>query len=254
MQTNRVRKVALGRVFIAGGGHQYEEMFRMYGWEVTTNLEHADLIQFTGGADVSPNMYGESHHPQSATSAQRDMHETALFQSTLAKGIPMAGICRGGQFLNVMNGGRMYQHVDGHAIGGTHSMIDEQTGYRCDVTSTHHQMMIPHEDGRILARPPETRCTRKEYVDNDGELFIVTPDEERYEIDVEVVYYPQTNVLCFQPHPEFIQGEKCRPYYFAQIEGRLLKNWGLMEELIECRIYDGGNGYIEPDGEGDWEE
>lgn len=35
----------------------------------------------------------------------------------------MVGICRGAQFLNVMAGGKMIQHVEGHAIHGTHEIV-----------------------------------------------------------------------------------------------------------------------------------
>ena len=52
------------KVYIVGGGGDYKSMFEGEGWEVVDCFSKADLIQFTGGADVSPALYGESTHPQ----------------------------------------------------------------------------------------------------------------------------------------------------------------------------------------------
>lgn len=196
-------------VYIIDGNAQYRQMFEKMGWEITHDLNAADLVQFTGGADVSPFIYGEKNHPTTGNDPRRDLVEAGYYALCVRMGKKMAGICRGGQFLNVMNGGRMYQDVDGHAIVGTHQCTDLVTGAKIQVTSTHHQMMVPDFHGEVLAFSRES--TRKETC--EGEYAHGTKDD-----DVEVVFYEDTNSLCFQPHPEFHGADSTREYYFSLID------------------------------------
>lgn len=202
------------KVFIVGGNQQYHRMFEMYGFEVTDSYQEADLVVFTGGADVSPNLYGEHKHPRTHSDIIRDANERELYAYITDK--PKAGICRGGQFLNVMNGGKMYQDVDRHGIVGTHLAIDVRTGKEVQVSSTHHQMMRPSDTGEVLTIAG--RSTYKEHM-VDGEVNRVDGLEEN---DVEVVLYPETKSLCFQPHPEFVahseEYRECADYFFECLE------------------------------------
>lgn len=186
------------RVFIVDGNQEYTTMFKRRGWEIITNPRFADLVQFTGGADVSPALYGQPN-AHSFTDVDRDLDDTAIFCRALARGIPMAGICRGGQFLNVMSGGSMVQHVIGHATGQGHNAYDHTDvtrGAPILVTSTHHQMMAPSEDAKVL-------------------LTADIVDEN----DTEALFYKHTRALCFQPHPEFSYASKgCRDLYFIYLE------------------------------------
>jgi len=118
----------------------YTEMFKDQGWFPTNKISSANLIQFTGGEDVTPALYNELPHSRTNSNPQRDKKEAIIFHIAKARGIPMAGICRGGQFLNVMCGGSLWQDVDGHGIQGTHKAKCEITGQILDVTSTHHQI------------------------------------------------------------------------------------------------------------------
>lgn len=198
-------------VFIVAGNAEYRKMFVDRGWDVVASPEDADLIQFTGGADVSPAMYGEYPHPSTHFSPERDRAEHFLYMEYIGKK-PMAGICRGGQFLNVMNGGTLYQHVDGHAIGGTHVAYTSDQR-EIQVTSTHHQMMRPGKLSKVLATAQESDS--KEYM--RGKLKVI--DNGRDQPDVEAVLYKQTRCLCFQPHPEFGRAPKeCTDYYFELLE------------------------------------
>lgn len=125
----------------------------------------------------------------------------------------MAGICRGGQFLNVMNGGKMWQHVSGHAIGGTHEAFCRVFEVPVKVTSTHHQMMIPSPDGKVLLTAQV--CDSK----SDAEKTV----NGLLQPDVEVVLYTNTNTLCFQPHPEYVSiNHECQNLYFDYLEKFLL--------------------------------
>lgn len=201
-------------VMIIEGSQQYRAMFEKHGWEITTDFTKADLIQFTGGADVSPFLYGEGLHPTTHHDPRRDLVEAGYFAFAVRLGIPMAGICRGGQFLNVMNGGTMYQDVDGHAIHGTHTCYDLATDREIQVTSTHHQMMrISAKDATPVA--VANISTRKEFI-QDGEVV-----DGVIGTDLEAVFYEKTKSLCFQPHPEFYGADSTCAYYFELLERHL---------------------------------
>jgi len=191
-------------VYIEGGGSDYARMWARWGYQSVSDYKAANVIQFTGGADVSPALYDESEHPYTQANIRRDETCALLFEYARKNSIPMAGICRGGQFLNVANGGKMFQHCDGHAIGGTHAAKIVDTGKIVQVTSTHHQIMRPNRDKGIVLMESEPLGTFKEHMVVEKEWqekpFINNiPDAD----DIEAVYYDDTNSLCFQPHPEW---------------------------------------------------
>ncbi|WP_454607346.1 gamma-glutamyl-gamma-aminobutyrate hydrolase family protein [Streptomyces tendae] len=69
-----------------------------------------------GGPDVDPVRYGAERDPRTGPPApDRDVWELALIDAALAAGVPLLGICRGMQLLNVARGGTLVQHLDGHA-------------------------------------------------------------------------------------------------------------------------------------------
>jgi gamma-glutamyl-gamma-aminobutyrate hydrolase PuuD len=194
------------KVFVVDNDVRVTRMFMANNWLVVPTAKEADLIQFTGGADVSPMLYGEPKHPRTYCDPNRDQHEANIFWHNYEK--PKAGICRGGQFLNVMSGGAMWQDVDNHAIAGTHAAL-----FRGDyekevqVTSTHHQMMREdfHGDVFLTAR----LSSRKE----DG--YQEKANIDKVPTDVEGVFYDMTESLCFQPHPEYVDVEhECQRLYF----------------------------------------
>lgn len=208
-------------VYVHGPGRiPYMDMFRRAGYAGTNELDKASIICFTGGEDVNPALYGENNRiingrPISYINSDRDDVDAFVFGVGMANKALMVGICRGGQFLNVMNGGRMWQHCDGHA-GGPHNLLDTTTGEIVRVTSTHHQMMRPAESGDILAVAREASY---KYADPD-EWHIEHDAESNPGLldDIEVVWYSDSRSLCFQPHPEHIGADDCRAYFFSLIE------------------------------------
>ncbi|MGH3563524.1 MAG: gamma-glutamyl-gamma-aminobutyrate hydrolase family protein, partial [Mycobacterium sp.] len=66
----------------------------------------------TGGKDVDPAAYGQVRHPATDEPAcDRDAWEFALLAAALGRGLPVLGICRGAQVLNVALGGTLHQHL-----------------------------------------------------------------------------------------------------------------------------------------------
>lgn len=201
------------KVFILNGDNQYRDMWLRNGYSVIEDIEEADIVQFTGGEDVTPHYYQEAKHPRSYCNEIRDAQEMDYFQWCREAGMPMVGICRGGQFLNVANGGSMWQHCNNHAIHGTHTLIDLPTGYSYEVSSTHHQMMNPADHGEILAVASE--ATWVECMEDKD--TVVRYEQDRGE-DVEVVWYEDTRSLCFQPHPEYFDKDHpCQEYFFELV-------------------------------------
>lgn len=71
-----------------------------------------DGFLFTGGHDVSPELYGAQCSPRCAeTSPERDALETLLFREAYALDKPILGICRGIQFMNAVMGGTLWQDL-----------------------------------------------------------------------------------------------------------------------------------------------
>jgi putative glutamine amidotransferase len=75
-----------------------------------------DGLVVAGGPDVDPARYGAERDPRTGPPApERDTWELALIEAALAADIPLLGVCRGMQLLNVALGGTLAQHLDGHA-------------------------------------------------------------------------------------------------------------------------------------------
>ncbi|AIR90979.1 gamma-glutamyl-gamma-aminobutyrate hydrolase family protein [Pseudomonas cremoricolorata] len=81
--------------------------------ELETYLDMADGIYLTGaGSNIDPGLYGqENQTPGKAQDKSRDLFDIALVQLALARGLPIFGICRGMQEINVALGGDIYQKV-----------------------------------------------------------------------------------------------------------------------------------------------
>ena len=87
-------------------------------------LDGIDGLIITGGRDVDPGAYDHQAHPATDSPARdRDGWEFALLQEALRRRMPMLGICRGAQVLNVALGGTLHQHLPdllghtGHQLG-----------------------------------------------------------------------------------------------------------------------------------------
>jgi len=181
-------------------GASYSPLFAQFG-NVTNDPNalklqpfHFKLIVFTGGADVSPELYGDTS-PKNVcySSADRDSEERRLYKFAQNRGIPMVGICRGMQFLNVMTGGKMVHDLTGHTTGN-HQVMARDRDEPFLTNSFHHQMCIPHKSSYLLAWS-NTKLSQNYIGDEDKIMNYVGPE-------VEAIYMPWLKAIGVQWHPE----------------------------------------------------
>jgi putative glutamine amidotransferase len=156
-----------------------------------------DGLLLSGGADIDPARYGEA--PSGARGAEpgRDALEDEAFHAALAARVPILGVCRGLQAINVFAGGSLVQHLDGHEsaaypspavtrhrlalAGGSRlaSILGAPT--ELEVNSYHHQAITPDR----LA--PGLRISAVADHDEAGELVegVESTDSEHWLVGVQ---------------------------------------------------------------------
>ena len=214
------------KVFIVeafpGADFEYRNMWSMKGFIPVENIDDCDIIQYTGGEDVSPKLYGHSHHRTTSSNPKRDLREKMIFSLGLKGGKYQVGICRGAQFLNVMCGGRLFQDVDNHACRNGHKMYDFLDDKWKWVSSTHHQMMQPSSEANIMGASNESTVVEN-CLSPGRETSYYRDPEKDMKLDIEILHYPKDKVLCFQPHPEYNGFPDCTKSFFSHVN-HLLEN------------------------------
>lgn len=116
---------------------------------VKAQLDHVQGLILSGGQDIDPHLYGEEPLPKiGATWPARDHFDMLLLKLAEEKGMPVLGICRGAQIINVAHGGSLYQDLSyrqeltyKHMQGHTPSL------------PTHHMNVVSHSKlAQILGR------------------------------------------------------------------------------------------------------
>lgn len=189
------------KVYVVSGDVRYAKFIDNY--ELVSRLEEADIVLFTGGEDVYPGLYGEEVQPATHFNLERDLYEKSIFEKVSTNQL-CVGICRGAQFLAVMNGSKLVQHVSGHAISGTHDITATQNNFYCNdfgtfaITSTHHQMLRANisRNLRILYESTKKLSKDEEYRGIEPEIYIYNEDSR---------FKP--TCLCIQGHPEMMDND-----------------------------------------------
>lgn len=187
---------------------------------ISRYIEMLDGIIFTGGDDIAPQYFGEEPLSQvTEISLKRDRTELALFKEAYEKRLPIMGICRGAQVINVGLGGNLYQDiysqvegVHGHTCEsnleeGYHTInIEKDTmtqeifgAEKLLVNSLHHQSIKDLGDNLIVA----ARSL-------DGIIEAVESTEDRFILGLQ--FHPEVMAIKYQeflkPFTYFLQ--KCR--------------------------------------------
>jgi putative glutamine amidotransferase len=84
-------------------------------------LDLVDGLLMSGGADIHPERYGADPHPYARLEPKRDTFEFGLVRAAFERDLPILGICRGMQILNVSLGGTMHQHLPERSTELIHS-------------------------------------------------------------------------------------------------------------------------------------
>lgn len=159
-------------------------------------VDEADFVVFTGGADIHPMLYrpeDAKNHPSVRPDTSRDVEDVKVFLHCLEEGIPMFGVCRGLQLLHILNGGDIFQDVNGHHE--SHSLWDiNAKAHIQNASSVHHQMVrYDGKIGELLATGGKSSARHK-----DAESV----DYGKY-ADPEAMFYRDTCCLGVQGHPEY---------------------------------------------------
>lgn len=186
-------------VYIVGNNIEYISFIQNA--ILVDDLSKAQIVLFTGGEDVHPSLYKCARHPTTDANLQRDLAEQAIFQKVRTDQLCI-GICRGSQFLCVMNGGKLVQNVANHALFFSHNIIEHDTNKVYATTSTHHQMQYPFncppDSYTILMSSYPSRSPIYEGSNIKIGLILTEP---------EIVLYHNPKLpkcLAIQGHPEYM--------------------------------------------------
>jgi putative glutamine amidotransferase len=107
-------------------------------------LDMIDALIITGGAgDLDPALYGQEPHPETGpVQEERDAYELALVRASIRRRVPVLGICRGMQILNVAYGGGIEQHLP--------DVVGHEAHRRTPGTFADHEVDL--EAGSLAAR------------------------------------------------------------------------------------------------------
>lgn len=91
-----------------------------------------DGLLLSGGGDIDPRLYGEERIPECGEiETERDLPELDIARWALDSNVPILGVCRGMQLLNVLRGGTLYQDITTqHPSSPRHDHTDQPRTWR----------------------------------------------------------------------------------------------------------------------------
>ncbi len=159
-------------------------------------LDSLDGLVVTGGKDVDPAAYGQRPHPATdPPGRERDAWEFALLGAALGRKLPVLGICRGAQMLNVALGGTLHQHLPD---------VLRHTGHQAGnaVFTTLPVRTVPGTRlAALIGESSDAKCYHHQAIAELGERLVVSA----WDADgvIEAIELPGDSfVLAVQWHPE----------------------------------------------------
>ena len=163
-------------------------------------LDRIDALLLIGGADLDPASYGAEPDPQTeSTYPDRDAFEIALLKGAIDRSMPVLGICRGMQVLNVALGGTLVQHIpEVNGVAPHRRVVGSFDG-------TDHTVEL--EPGSLAAAAAgeelhTARCHHHQAVDKLGDGLVVTGRAEQDGMIEAIELDNGAWVLGVQWHPE----------------------------------------------------
>jgi putative glutamine amidotransferase len=160
-------------------------------------LERIDALLLIGGADVDPATYGAPHEPVTeSTYPERDKFELALLLGALEREMPVLGICRGMQILNIAFGGTLLQDLgeDNHrrVIGtfdGNERLVTLEPGsLAARAVGEHVHVARCHHHQSVLELGEGLRVTGRAA---DGVIEAIETDNGRWVLGVQ--WHPEAD-------------------------------------------------------------
>ncbi|MCV2488257.1 gamma-glutamyl-gamma-aminobutyrate hydrolase family protein [Geodermatophilus sp. YIM 151500] len=162
-----------------------------------------DGLVLSGGGDVDPARYGASPHPRTGgTSAQRDAAEEGLLRGALARDVPVLGVCRGMQVLNVVLGGTLAQHLPDVVGHEGHRPAPAEFG------RTRVSLAADSVVGGLLGDEVEVACYHHQAVDVLSDDLVAVGRADDGTVEAVELRGPRFAVGV-QWHPE-VDGDDCR--------------------------------------------
>ena len=207
------------KIYVVGSQTGYACWLEDMGMKLKKNLNEADIALFTGGADINPALYGEKKGSRTYCFEARDEYEVAYYNKCKALGIPMLGICRGGQLFCAMEGAALIQHSS-HPYD---HKVTTKDGEEYWINSMHHQQFLL--DPTILGK--EIDCEIIAWAENISHTHL---DENDVEYDLpenyrepEVCFFPESKALAIQCHPECIDNKRTMKWFEGLVRTYLLQ-------------------------------
>lgn len=205
------------KVFVVGPEMDCRGISHMFARACCRNaadMYDADLVVFTGGPDVDPGLYGKKPMDCISVDEDRDSSDIVAYLEAVYEGIPMFGICRGAQFLAVMNNFKLYQHVDNHQRD--HQMWDCKNNKLLEcVSSVHHQSVIPGPGLEVLGKAWKSA---NRWEDAETQVSGQKPN------DVEAFFIRENCCVGVQGHPEYRGYPEYTAWCLKLIEDYILCN------------------------------
>jgi len=156
-----------------------------------------DGILLTGGEDINPNRYQvlKGKHT-GATNYRRDSLEFKLLEHSLARGIPVLGICRGFQVISVFSGAKLEQHLDPQT--GHHS--DSRTPRWTEIA--HHLHLEKSPFRSLVGRDLEMNSVHHQGVCDFGYNQLNLSIISRVHNIIEIAVNERAGIVAIQGHPE----------------------------------------------------
>lgn len=191
--------------------------------------EHFDGVLLSGGADVHPSCYGEQERPDHNVRADpdRDKFEFGLLDRALSLRLPVMGICRGAQVVNVKFGGTLYQDLQKDWAPETEEAATVQHKQREERSQASHGVTITDPESR-LAQVIQGSCrvnsTHHQGIKRAGHGLRAAAHAEDGLVEAVELAEPGPYLLAVQWHPEELvripEQKKLLQQFVAECRGR----------------------------------
>ena len=163
-------------------------------------LDLIDGLILAGGNDIGPGCYGAEPHPETRDPVpERDSAELALTRRAVERDLPVLGICRGMQLLNVAFGGTLLQHLPDEVGHGAHRLNPGS------FDGSDHDVRLRPDSLAALAAGEELHSTKSHHhqgIDRLGSGLLITGSSTLDDLPEAIEAPDKQFVLGVQWHPE----------------------------------------------------